>query len=491
MKSKHLTPAWGSRLVQTLALTVLPLLANGAVTFINFDDVPNNTTIDNHYPGVTFVNPLGGSIYARDGEGFAPSSPNVVSVFSTNDSIFPFFDARSGAVDAILATPVRSASIDVRPVGPVDSFFNLTSRPYIQAYDTSGNYLGVTVYYQGPLPSNCCFDVGPTETLTVVSPQNTNNIGRIRLTSQQPNPNPTYALFDNLTLDTGFYSLSANVAGGGSVSAAPLQSSYFYGAVVTLKAAANPGWVFAGWSGVPGGMNNPIQITMTADTTATAHFSPVVNSLIVDDPAATFSGTWTNVTLTSAYGGACRGRAADGNTTATATYVPNVVVPGNYDVAAWYPDTQGYGTSYARYAITYNGNQQVVTISQATGGGAWKTLATALRFAAGTNGYVQLWNSQAQSLRFIAADAIKLSWSAQQSMPPIVANGAFNGGCVYLSWTSVPNRIYRVQYKNLLSDPLWTDLSGDVSASAWTAGKTDCPPVGAADRFYRILLLPD
>ena len=92
-------------------LSPLPV-AEAREILIHFDDVADGTIINTHYPGVTFSNPMGGNIYARDGSGFASAASNVVSVFSTN---FPFFDARYGGVQARFATPVRSVRIATRP----------------------------------------------------------------------------------------------------------------------------------------------------------------------------------------------------------------------------------------------------------------------------------------------------------------------------------------------------------------------------------------
>src|SRR5688572_21823548 len=119
---------------------------------INFDDAADGTVVNTRYPGVTFSNPLSASsnIFARSSPGFAPSSPNVVSVFGP--PALPTFDARSGAVDATFATPVGSVSIDARPVAPLEFLTPLTRRPFLQAFDSAGNLL-TTVYYAGPLPT--------------------------------------------------------------------------------------------------------------------------------------------------------------------------------------------------------------------------------------------------------------------------------------------------------------------------------------------------
>lgn len=238
---------------------------------INFDDAPDGTMINTRYPGVTFNNPVGGNIFARNASGFAPSSPNVASVFATG---VPQFDARSGAVDAIFATPVGSVSIDARPSAPVEFLGALTKRPFFEVYSTSGALIG-QIYYAGPLPTTGGA-IGPTETLSFVS--TTNNIGKVRFSSQNPGSPPTvppvYGLFDNLRFDA-LRTLSANATGSGSVSASPSQASYVDGTVVTLTATAQPGWRFLNWSGAVSSTVNPLLFTISGNATVTANFVPV------------------------------------------------------------------------------------------------------------------------------------------------------------------------------------------------------------------------
>jgi hypothetical protein len=61
-------------------------------------------------------------------------------------------------------------------------------------------------------------------------------------------------------------------------------------------------------------------------------------------------------------------------------------------------------------------------------------------------------------------------------------------GGITLTWSSLPGATYRVQFKNALSEPAWTDLPGDVAATATLATKADPVPIDA-QRFYRIMLL--
>jgi len=59
-----------------------------------------------------------------------------------------------------------------------------------------------------------------------------------------------------------------------------------------------------------------------------------------------------------------------------------------------------------------------------------------------------------------------------------------------INWTAVPGKAYRVQFKNRLVEPEWTDLSGDVTAPTASATKIDETGGAFAVRFYRVFVLP-
>jgi hypothetical protein len=62
------------------------------------------------------------------------------------------------------------------------------------------------------------------------------------------------------------------------------------------------------------------------------------------------------------------------------------------------------------------------------------------------------------------------------------------GSTVTLSWTAIPGRTYRVQYKTDLNENNWSELGDNIIATGNTASKTDAM-VGNI-RFYRVELLP-
>jgi hypothetical protein len=72
--------------------------------------------------------------------------------------------------------------------------------------------------------------------------------------------------------------------------------------------------------------------------------------------------------------------------------------------------------------------------------------------------------------------------------PPSFSSITLTNGIATLSWYAISNRQYRVQFKSDLEAPGWTDVAGDVIATAETASKTDSP--SAVPRYYRLILLP-
>jgi hypothetical protein len=70
------------------------------------------------------------------------------------------------------------------------------------------------------------------------------------------------------------------------------------------------------------------------------------------------------------------------------------------------------------------------------------------------------------------------------AVPPTINSVTATNGTITLTWASISNRVYRVQYKNSLEDVGWNDLPGDVTATNGIASKTDA--LGTTNRFYRL-----
>ena len=82
--------------------------------------------------------------------------------------------------------------------------------------------------------------------------------------------------------ETTTYTLSTSVApqGGGSVS--PASGTFDEGTNVSVEATANDGWVFDSWTGDIQSTDNPLNFSITSNTSLTANFTDVSSSYIVD-----------------------------------------------------------------------------------------------------------------------------------------------------------------------------------------------------------------
>lgn len=139
-------------------------------------------------------------------------------------------------------------------------------------------------------------------------------------------------------------------------------------------------------------------------------------SIILDNSDATYTGTWTEGTIsTDKYGSNyVFATSVTGSATATATWRPNIITPGKYNVSIWYPQG-GNRAPNAPYLVSYNGGTLNPTVNQQSGGGSWQLLASHVEFAKGTNGFVRLSNLASPSV--VIADAVRFDYVEAQDFP--------------------------------------------------------------------------
>ena len=159
--------------------------------------------------------------------------------------------------------------------------------------------------------------------------------------------NPTSITIDgNKSVTATFvqeeYDLTITVVGNGHVDI-NYQGPYHYHDIVIMTAVPDTGWVFFEWSGARTGPNNPMSVTINADTFVTATFNPIPYTFstsvvgqgtVSKDPEKStyIYGDVVTVTPTPAVGwsfsswsGSCTGTGAcvvtvDGNETVEATF---------------------------------------------------------------------------------------------------------------------------------------------------------------------------
>ena len=97
------------------------------------------------------------------------------------------------------------------------------------------------------------------------------------------------------------------------------------------------------------------------------------------------------------------------------------------------------------------------------------------------------WPDGAVTLYFMPTPTPRAANVIPSVAPNILMVGQGPGNLVTLTWATQAGRIYRVLFKNTLSDPMWSSLPGDVTASGATASKSDT--ITGSQRFYRIELI--
>ncbi len=218
------------------------------------------------------------------------------------------------------------------------------------------------------------------------------------------------------------YALTASATIGGTVTKSPDQTSYAPGSLVTLTANSVSSFPFSGWTGDASGTNNPLTVTMTTNLSITANFASPVADVIVDNPAASFTGTWTTgTTATDKYGADYRtASSAASSASATATFTPNLTTAGHYDVYGWFP-TVTKGAASTPFLVSSSDGDMAVNVNQSGGSGGWLLLASGKQFALGTNGLVRIANNVGQGGKNVVADAVRWVYSANQdSAPPTI-----------------------------------------------------------------------
>lgn len=141
-------------------------------------------------------------------------------------------------------------------------------------------------------------------------------------------------------------------------------------------------------------------------------------SVIVDNPQAGFTGSWTGgASAADKFGEDYRfvTTSASGNT-ASAIFSPNISTPGDYDVFIWYPQG-GNRTTNAPVSIFYDGGVVAARVNQEAGGGGWRQVATNLSFRTGTNGFARLSNGTSDTNQIVVADAFRFVYRVEQDTP--------------------------------------------------------------------------
>ncbi len=147
-------------------------------------------------------------------------------------------------------------------------------------------------------------------------------------------------------------------------------------------------------------------------------FSTDLN-LIVDNPQATYSGTWTlGTSSVDKFGTSYQYTSARTNftPTATATFMPPLATPGKYDVSIWYPQGSNRSTN-SQVSIFFNGGVANASVNQQTNGGGWRLLAAGVDCAVDGQSFATIGNNTGETTGVVMADAMRWSYLTSQDIP--------------------------------------------------------------------------
>ncbi len=240
------------------------------------------------------------------------------------------------------------------------------------------------------------------------------------LSSVQATPGSHSALISWHTIVPGDSEVEFAATGGGmqNLSAAVSAGQSSFGSSSYLDPEQTTNHVIL-LTGLAPGTTYSYQTLTRADTNtylSGVYQFTTAGSIVLDNPAATYTGDWTIATssvdkyLTNYH----FANTTAGAATATATWRPNITTPGKYNVFIWYPQGANRANN-APFQISFNGGTTNIAVNQQAGGGDWRLLATEIEFAKGTSGFVRLGNNANGSV--VLADGVRFDYVAEQDFP--------------------------------------------------------------------------
>jgi hypothetical protein len=247
-------------------------------------------------------------------------------------------------------------------------------------------------------------------------------------------------------------------------------------------------WSFVGRFNFSGGTNNFVRVL---DNFSDAGSVAIVDGLklvyanapiLLDNtnPEVSFTGSWTTTaSAPDRYKSDYRFASSSASVTATATYRPDFANAGLYDVFVWH-SVGGNRATNAPWTIAFFGGSTNVLVNQQSNGGGWFQIASALPFAAGTNGFLQLGNQAGNSV--VIADGVRFSFAGP--LAPVVISSLVRqpDGRVSFSVNSTPG--YNLWIERTTNLTSWESLTNLVNTNG-LVNFTDQPSTNQGAGFYR------
>ncbi|HET6454427.1 MAG TPA: family 10 glycosylhydrolase [Armatimonadota bacterium] len=212
-------------------------------------------------------------------------------------------------------------------------------------------------------------------------------------------------------------------------------------------------------------------LATSSDYTFATIGNDVVADIIIDNPQATFVGSWfTSSYSTDRYGADYNYCTTQPSEDKSAKWTPSIIVAGDYDIYVWYPQG-GNRSQAAPYTCYYNGGSHTYYVNQQSGGGQWNLIGRH-NLAAGTAGYVKLGNGTGETALSVMADAVKFSFAdtTPPTAPTDLTATAASETQADLTWTASTDNIGVTGYK-IYRDSVEIGTSATTSYSDMTCVK--------------------
>jgi trimeric autotransporter adhesin len=466
------------------ALTVLRL-TNSPVVLVDGVDVGGGAVMRVDLTQITMSSTFGpnaGIYYTLDGsKPDFTATPYSGSFTLTNSATIRAIAYNLAYTDSAEAAPIY---LQVSPTYPLSvattdgGSVSVSPAPYA----TGSLYISNTLVTLTATPSNGWLFVGWTGDIST-----TDTVATVVMDQ----PRAVQALFRIWPT----YALSAGTAGGGSVSVSPAPNApanlYFSNTIVTLTATPSSGWSFVGWTGDSVSTNNVTTIVMDQPRAVQALFGTSLNlftngngQVLLNPPTGPYLfGSTVQLTAQPSAGsyffgwsGAVSGFASPLQFTVTdASGITALfgVLRTNQVLLTVLPGANG--------TVEINPARSVYTI----GDTVTFTAVPASDYAFTRWGGDASGTSNPLVLSLTANTLITVSFGQPMMFQSVVQTA----GALTLTWSTVPGRVYQVQYTTNLSQADWTNL-GDTNLA--TSGTTSAADSTAPDqqRFYRVALLP-
>ncbi|MEY4916528.1 MAG: hypothetical protein RL616_441 [Verrucomicrobiota bacterium] len=216
------------------------------------------------------------------------------------------------------------------------------------------------------------------------------------------------------------------------------------------------------------------------------NYSNVVNNLVLDDSAATYTGAWNAVkvfgattTLPSYFGaqgtdtnsfGTNYCYKTQGGGTAFAQFRPNILIPGNYDVYQWHVFLTN-ASAGTPFQIFNNAGTNLFFANQQTNAGNW-SLVGRCNFSAGTNNFIRVLDNFSDATNVAVVDGLKLMYAdADIALDNTNSEVSYTG-----SWSTGSAATYKFK-----SDYRFASSAASVTAAA--TFRPNFPNAGLYDVF--------